>query len=209
MGEKQDVERAMDRLLSAAGLSRSSTAAPGAVRVRSVWSDQAGVRIHHLEAGSGSPVVLLHGGTGGGANWFRMIGPLSDRFRVLAPDLPGFGLSDPIDVVTPLPDPRRQLGPRVLLVAVGFGTLLGVTAGGAAGPLPRKSASIFRRRASHSSAAYNAFAWLYQASRLFGCDSVTRPNASAARMYSFALKSDTPMLKSCDGLTSGVERSSA
>jgi pimeloyl-ACP methyl ester carboxylesterase len=37
--------------------------------------------------------VLLHGGSGGGANWFRLLGPLSARFRVLAPDLPGFGLS--------------------------------------------------------------------------------------------------------------------
>ncbi|HSK18698.1 MAG TPA: alpha/beta fold hydrolase [Longimicrobiales bacterium] len=83
----------MDQLLAAGG-------APS--DVRSVWTQQLGGRTHHIEAGSGEPVVLLHGGTGGGANWFRVIGPLASRFRVLAPDLPGFGLSDPIPVTRPL-----------------------------------------------------------------------------------------------------------
>jgi len=93
MRHQHDVRAAMDALLAAGGLSR---------HVRSVWTEQAGGRVHHLEAGRGPPVVLLHGGTGGGANWFRMIGPLARRFRVLAPDLPGFGLSDPIVAVSPL-----------------------------------------------------------------------------------------------------------
>jgi pimeloyl-ACP methyl ester carboxylesterase len=52
-----------------------------------------GGALHHLEAGSGDVVVLLHGGGGGAANWFRLIGPLAASQRVLAPDLPGFGLS--------------------------------------------------------------------------------------------------------------------
>ena len=52
-------------------------------------------RIHHLEAGSGPPVLLLHGGTGGALNWYKLFGPLSRRFRVVAPDFPGFGLSQP------------------------------------------------------------------------------------------------------------------
>lgn len=70
--------------------------------VTSVWSGPDRSRIHHLESGSGSAVVLLHGGTGGGANWFRIIGPLARSFRVLAPDLPGFGLSDPRRATVPL-----------------------------------------------------------------------------------------------------------
>jgi pimeloyl-ACP methyl ester carboxylesterase len=93
MRERHDVRTAMDRLLAAGGVS---------VPVRSVWTEVAGIRMHHLEAGTGPAVVLVHGGTGGGANWFRMIGPLAERYRVLAPDLPGFGLSDPIAVVSPL-----------------------------------------------------------------------------------------------------------
>lgn len=62
--------------------------------VQSRWTQLEHGRMHHLEAGAGEPVVLLHGGTGGGANWFRQIGRLSSRFRVLAPDMPGYGMSD-------------------------------------------------------------------------------------------------------------------
>lgn len=60
-------------------------------------------RIHYLDVGRGRPVILVHGGGGGGANWFRVMGPLSQRYRVLAPDLPGFGLSSWME-------PRRPLG---------------------------------------------------------------------------------------------------
>jgi pimeloyl-ACP methyl ester carboxylesterase len=85
------VRTAMERLL-----------ATGPATARSEWLDLPDVRLHHLEAGNGPPVVLLHGGTGGGANWFRMLGPLSERYRVLAPDLPGFGLSGPVRPEAPL-----------------------------------------------------------------------------------------------------------
>lgn len=74
----------------------------------------AAVPIAFLEAGEGPPVVLLHGGSGGGANWYRVIGGLSRTHRVLAPDLPGFGLSP---VLARLP-PRASLssaGAEILL----------------------------------------------------------------------------------------------
>lgn len=61
-----------------------------------------GGRIHHLEAGGGPVVVLLQGAGGGAANWFRLLRPLSRTHRVLAPDLPGFGLSDPVPPRAPL-----------------------------------------------------------------------------------------------------------
>jgi pimeloyl-ACP methyl ester carboxylesterase len=76
------VEAAMQRLLDAGGS-----------RARSVTTQVGGARFHHLEEGEGPPVVLLHGGSGGGANWFRLLPRLAARHRVLAPDLPGFGLS--------------------------------------------------------------------------------------------------------------------
>ncbi|MGE5527602.1 MAG: alpha/beta fold hydrolase [Patescibacteria group bacterium] len=54
-----------------------------------------GERTSYLEAGSGDPVVLLHGGDAGagGIRWLPVIGPLSRHFRVLAPDMPGYGES--------------------------------------------------------------------------------------------------------------------
>jgi pimeloyl-ACP methyl ester carboxylesterase len=50
-------------------------------------------RVVHLEAGSGPPLVLLHGFTGSKENWLLLIPHLSARHRVFAPDLPGWGES--------------------------------------------------------------------------------------------------------------------
>lgn len=53
-----------------------------------------GIATNFHEAGSGDPVVLLHGsgpGVSAWANWHRTIPVLAERHRVLAPDLVGFG----------------------------------------------------------------------------------------------------------------------
>ena len=44
--------------------------------------------------GDGPPLVLLHGASGAWTHWIRNIPALATRFRVLAPDMPGFGDSD-------------------------------------------------------------------------------------------------------------------
>jgi pimeloyl-ACP methyl ester carboxylesterase len=44
--------------------------------------------------GNGRPLVLLHGASGSWTHWIRNIMPLATRFRVFAPDMPGFGDSD-------------------------------------------------------------------------------------------------------------------
>jgi 4,5:9,10-diseco-3-hydroxy-5,9,17-trioxoandrosta-1(10),2-diene-4-oate hydrolase len=57
----------------------------------------AGKRIFVAEAGSGPAVVLLHGGgpgASGVSNYSRNIDPLAKRFRILVPDMPGYGRSD-------------------------------------------------------------------------------------------------------------------
>lgn len=53
-----------------------------------------GARIHYVEAGSGEPLVLLHGLADDHTVWQSVIGPLSARFRVIALDQIGFGQSD-------------------------------------------------------------------------------------------------------------------
>ena len=53
-----------------------------------------GLATHFLEAGEGEPVVLLHGGEFGVSaeiGWEKVIPALSQRYRVLAPDMLGFG----------------------------------------------------------------------------------------------------------------------
>ena len=48
----------------------------------------------YLEAGTGPNLVLLHGAGGGAVTWYKVIGPLSRRFRVIAFDRPGYGESE-------------------------------------------------------------------------------------------------------------------
>ncbi len=45
----------------------------------------------HRRAGNGPPLVLVHGYLGGSAQWEAEIAHFSDRYDVIAPDLPGFG----------------------------------------------------------------------------------------------------------------------
>ena len=44
--------------------------------------------------GEGPSLVLLHGASGSWTHWIRNVLPLAARFRVLVPDMPGFGDSD-------------------------------------------------------------------------------------------------------------------
>ena len=53
-----------------------------------------GIRQHYLDAGSGSPVVLLHGFPETSFAWRAQIPALSERHRVIAPDLRGYGGTD-------------------------------------------------------------------------------------------------------------------
>lgn len=62
--------------------------------IKTEWIRVLGVNIRYLEAGSGKPVVLLHGLGGWAGDWKGNIGPLARQYRVLAPDLVGHGLSD-------------------------------------------------------------------------------------------------------------------
>ena len=63
--------------------------------VRSAQVQAGPYRLRYLEAGSGPPLVLVHGlGSHAAQDWGRLMAPLGRRFHVLAPDLPGFGQSE-------------------------------------------------------------------------------------------------------------------
>jgi len=53
-----------------------------------------GVRLHYVMAGSGEPLVLLHGWPQTWREWHSMIPALARQFTVIAPDMRGFGDSD-------------------------------------------------------------------------------------------------------------------
>ena len=60
------------------------------------YVDAAGDRIHYVEQGSGSPVLLIHGAFGSGTSFLqtRFGMTLAERYRVIAPDSLAHGDSD-------------------------------------------------------------------------------------------------------------------
>ena len=60
-------------------------------------ADANGIKTNYLEAGKGDPVILIHGsgpGVTAYANWRLVMPALAENFRVLAPDMVGFGYSE-------------------------------------------------------------------------------------------------------------------
>lgn len=53
-----------------------------------------GLKLNIVEGGQGEPVLLLHGMLETWAIWSRIMPRLADRYRVIAPDLRGFGGSE-------------------------------------------------------------------------------------------------------------------
>jgi 4,5:9,10-diseco-3-hydroxy-5,9,17-trioxoandrosta-1(10),2-diene-4-oate hydrolase len=88
------------------------------------------------EAGSGDPVVLLHGGgpgATGASNYARNIDALAEHFHVIVPDMPGYGQSSKdLDFSDPFGD--LALAIRGLLDELGIDKahLVGNSYGGAA-----------------------------------------------------------------------------
>jgi pimeloyl-ACP methyl ester carboxylesterase len=52
------------------------------------------LRIHYEESGSGEAILFLHGLGSCAQDWLLQMPVLAERFRVIAPDLPGHGESD-------------------------------------------------------------------------------------------------------------------
>lgn len=54
------------------------------------------IKTSYLSVGVGKPLLLIHGGDAGagGIRWFPVLGPLSSCFRLIVPDLVGYGESE-------------------------------------------------------------------------------------------------------------------
>jgi len=53
--------------------------------------DVDGIKMHYFSAGSGEPLILIHGYAQSAHMWEAAMPQLAKRFTVIAPDLPGFG----------------------------------------------------------------------------------------------------------------------
>lgn len=56
-----------------------------------------GLDVHYYTAGQGEPLVVVHGGGGDARSWARNIRELATKYTVYAPDLPGYGGSQPLN----------------------------------------------------------------------------------------------------------------
>ncbi|MBM2810660.1 MAG: bphD [Chloroflexi bacterium] len=68
------------------------------VELREGYVQAGDYRTHYVETGSGKPVLMLHSadpGSGGAMEFRHNIGPFGEHFRVVAPDIIGFGKTDP------------------------------------------------------------------------------------------------------------------
>lgn len=80
---------------------------------------------------AGEPIVLVHGVAESGIAWNQWICPLADSFRVLRPDLPGFGLSPvPDDYSWTAAEIAADLARLLDAMAIGRFHLVGAKYGG-------------------------------------------------------------------------------
>jgi pimeloyl-ACP methyl ester carboxylesterase len=93
-----------------------------------------GARVRYYEGGTGAPLVLVHGFLWSGAVWEDVFPVLSRSFRVIVPDLPGFGESEkpsPARYAYGLEGFGESLVDLVAALGVGRVSLCGHSMGGA------------------------------------------------------------------------------
>lgn len=59
--------------------------------------DVNGINLHYVRKGAGEPLLLIHGWPGFWYEWHLNIGPLSEHFDVIAPDMRGYAYSSKPD----------------------------------------------------------------------------------------------------------------
>ena len=63
-----------------------------------------GLDVRYYMAGQGEPLVVIHGGGGDARTWRHNIAELAENYTVYAPDLPGYGGSQPLDGAYYIPE---------------------------------------------------------------------------------------------------------
>jgi len=81
-------------LLFVASFPAVAQAQSGANAIQSKFATADGIKMHYLTAGHGPAVILIHGYTQTSRMWRPLIPKLTDKFTVIAPDLPGIGESE-------------------------------------------------------------------------------------------------------------------
>jgi pimeloyl-ACP methyl ester carboxylesterase len=94
------------------------------IDVYSIWT-------RYWDLGAGPPVLLLHGLGASAESWEPVAGPLSRHFRVLIPDLIGFGFTDKPDIDYTLEAFVGFVGAFMQSLDIARASLIGHSLGGA------------------------------------------------------------------------------
>lgn len=70
------------------------TPSPELYPFQSRWFESSAGRVHYVDEGKGQPILMCHGNPTWSFLYRNVIRSLRDRFRCIAVDYPGFGLSD-------------------------------------------------------------------------------------------------------------------
>ena len=93
--------------------------------------DAAGIRTRSIQAGSGMPVIMLHGGGGHAEAFARNIIPLSGEFDARSIDYYGHGLTDSSDAPATMPTFVKHLIDYLDAAGIERAHLIGESLGGA------------------------------------------------------------------------------
>ena len=91
-----------------------------------------GCKLAYRETGSGAPLVMVHGSPGEGRGWSRVAQRLTAGHRVLMPELPGYGGSDPLP--SSVLDRTAAMGGSVVIWCERFSVLISPAELSAAAP---------------------------------------------------------------------------
>lgn len=94
--EDKWVRKAMSPEREAVARAQKALVAETGAEIRSSWVETDAGMIHTLEAGEGTPLILLHGSGNSAADWVPLMKVPMGR-RLIAVDRPGFGLSRPVE----------------------------------------------------------------------------------------------------------------
>ena len=78
-------------------MTAGSPAASSVIAAHVLHREVDGIDLCVFERGAGKPLLLIHGQFGDHRDWEPVLEPLSQHYRVIAPDLPGFGDSEKPD----------------------------------------------------------------------------------------------------------------
>ncbi|MGD0794020.1 MAG: alpha/beta fold hydrolase [Dehalococcoidales bacterium] len=86
--------------------------------------------VRYYAAGQGEPLVVIHGGGGDARTWWKNIAELAVKYTVYAPDLPGYGGSQPLSGNYYIPELAEFIGKFAASLGLDKFNLMGHSLGG-------------------------------------------------------------------------------